>query len=283
MDEEIEDYLSASGKQSGSGAGEVLTAVAMVGAEIGELRAHLGDALQDLTAVREDVTGLHQAVKGLTDLSRQVSELAMVVDELAQEDGSTTPRPVDLAHIPEAERGTALQELADWVHTVLFGGWPWTQGLLRPCWPHHPDLINDLLILKVTYETAYVKGRAHHAVEYRHLLDYVMEVAAERTRSCPTDTRTPHDVPLPPRHDLRAMMTAARDMVLAKVWRMTEQANRARQLGSDELAGQAEAKAAELFATHQITQEEYQAYERRVQRSYAAESARRTDRPADTD
>jgi hypothetical protein len=254
----------------------VLTAVAMVGAEIGELRAHLSDVMGDMTGVRSDITGLRESVNGLTRLSHQVNELAIAVDELAgADDDKKAPKPVDLAHLDDDDRALVLEALANWVRTVLFTGWPWTQNRIRACWPHHPDLINDLLLLMTCYEAAYtVSGRrSHHAVEYRHLLDYVADVADERTRDCDPAR---HEVTLPARNDLGAMTTAARDMVLAKVWRLTEHANQARRLGRDELAAQAENTAAELFDEHKITPTEYQSYEQRIGHSRAAAQHRQT-------
>lgn len=286
MSEELDDYLAASGKPgpdgSGGRASDVLTAVAMVGAELGELRAHLGDVLKDMNGVREDITGLRRAVDTLSALSQQVTDLAVAVDELAQADTDKAPKPVDLEHIADADRATMLEELANWVRTVLFTGWPQAQDPVRACWPHHPELINDLLMLKTAYETAYAakSRRAHHAADFRHLLDYVMDVADERTGSCPADGK-PHPVPLLPRNDLKAAATAARDMVLARVWRMTERANQARRLGRDALAGRARARAMEMFTEHDITQAEYDAYEERVKYSKAVEIARRTQPPAD--
>lgn len=282
-DDEINDYLSVSGTPdpSGSGgrAGEVLTAVAMVGAEIGELRAHLGDVLNDMTALRDDVTKLGQAAAGITQLTAEVHELAAHVDQLAGDEDKKVSKPVDLAHLDDDTRTDVLSELANWVHAVLFTGWPPAAEQIRACWPHHPDLINDLLLLKTAYETAYQTGsrRSHHAVEYRHLLDYITAGADERTRDCPTDLAQ-HEVPLRARNDLGAMNTATRDMVLAKVWRMAEQVTRAHQLGRTELAKQAEDTAKAMFADNQITPAEYEAYEKRVLATRAAERTRKAQR-----
>jgi hypothetical protein len=287
VSEELEDYLDASGKPgpdgSGGRASDVLTAVAMVGAELGELRAHLGDVLKDMNGVREDITGLRRAVDTLSALSQQVTELAVAVDELAQTDSDKAPKPVDLEHIADEDRDAVLQELANWVRTVLFGGWPWTQDRLRGCWSHHPDLINDLLMLKTAYETAYAakSRRAHHAADFRHLLDYVMDVADERTRECPAKLAY-HEVTLPARNDITAVNAAARDMVLARVWRLTEQANRARRLGRDDLAARAQDVATAAFDEHQISKAEYELYEQRVQRSRAAAEARRARQTRET-
>jgi outer membrane murein-binding lipoprotein Lpp len=282
-EEEINDYLAASGTPdptgSGGRTGEVLTAVAMVGAEIGELRAHLGDALKNMTALRGDVTKLGQATAGITRLTAEVHELAAHVDQLAGDEDTKTPKPVDLAHLDDDNRADVLGELANWVHTVLFTGWPQAAEQIRACWPHHPDLINDLLLLKTAYEAAYQTGsrRAHHAVEFRHLLDYITAGADERARNCPTDLNR-HEVSLPARNDLGAMNTAARDMVLAKVWRLTEQVNHARQLGRTDLAEQAGKAAEAMVDDNQITPAEYQAYEKRVRDTHAAARTRKAQR-----
>ena len=283
MSDEINDYLAASGTPdpSGSGgrAGEVLTAVAMVGAEIGELRAHLGDVLKDMASLRGDVTKLGQAAAGITRLAAEVHELAAHVDQLAGDEDKKTPKPVDLAHLDDDNRADVLGELANWVHTVLFTSWPPAAEQIRACWPHHPDLINDLLLLKTAYETAYQTGsrRSHHAVEFRHLLDYITAGADEHTRNCPTDLAQ-HEIPLPARNDLAAMNTAARDMTLAKVWRLTEQVNHARQLGRTDLAAQAGKVAEAMVTDNQITPAEYQAYEKRVTATRTAERTRKAQR-----
>jgi hypothetical protein len=282
MSDEVNDYLGAAGKSNADGSGgpgEVLTAVAMVGAEVGELRAHLADVLNDMTGLRADVTGLGEAVTGLSKLSLEVGQLAAMVDQLLNGDEQNKiPKPVDLANIKPADRTKVLTELLTWVRSVLFDGWPWTQERLRACWPQHPDLINDLLLLKTCYAAAYkaTDRRSHHAVEYRHLLDYVMDVADQRTRQCPAEDQ--HEVPLPPRNDQQAMAAASRDMMLAEVWRLTEQANQARNAGAHDLASQAEDRAAQLFEKYQITPPEYQAYEQRVQDTRVAVRARETQR-----
>jgi hypothetical protein len=279
-EEELNNYLAVSGTPDPSGSGgraaEVLTAVAMVGAEIGELRAHLGDVLKDVASLRGDVTKLGQVTAGITRLAAEVHELAAHVDQLAGSDDTKTPKPVDLAHLDDDNRTDVLGELANWVHTVLFTGWPPAAEQIRACWPLHPDLINDLLLLKTAYEAAYQVGsrRSHHAVEFRHLLDYITAGADERTRDCPTDLAQ-HEVTLPARNDLAAMNTAARDMVLAKVWRLTEQVNHARQLGRTDLAEQARKVAEAMVADNQITPAEYKAYDKRVLATRVAERTRK--------
>jgi hypothetical protein len=285
VSDELGDYLGAAGNPNAGGPGEVLTAVAMVGAEVGELRAHLADVLTDMTGMREDVNGLGKAVARLSSLSIEVGELAAMVDLLVNGDEQNKiPKPVDLANIKPADRSKVLTDLITWVRAVLFDGWPWTQERLRACWPQHPGLVNDLLLLKTCYEAAYKAAgrRSHNAVEYRHLLDYVMDVADQHTRQCPAEGQ--HEVPLPPRNDLAAMTAAARDMMLAEVWRLTEQANQARHAGAHDLASQAEGRAAELFEEYQITPQEYQAYEQRVQHTRVAARTREAQRrPADKD
>jgi len=287
-DEELNNYFAVSGTPDPEATGaeadagvpqQVATAIAMASAGITELRSHFADMLAELGGLRTQVAELARHSDQTSALAQQVAELATTLDELANEDdeGKKNPKPLDLAHIAPGDRTTVITNLAGWVNTVVFTGWPWTQDQIRACWPHHPDLINDMLLLKTTYEAAYQAGnrRAHHAADFRHLLDYITATCEERTRACPTD-HGQHPVPLPARFDAPAAATAARHMQLAEVWTLTVHASTAQQTGDHTAVQEARDRATALIDTYKITQAEYQAYEQHVRadRAHQARQAR---------
>jgi hypothetical protein len=279
-EEELNNYLAVSGTPATEATGteadaqQVATAIAMANAGITELRAHFADVLSELGGLRTQVTNLDRHAAQTSALAQQVAELATALDELASDDeGKKNPKPIDLAHITPADRTTIITNLADWLNTVVFTGWPWTQDQIRPCWPHHPDLINDLLLLKTTYEAAYQAGnrRAHHAADFRHLLDYITATCEERTRTCPAD-HGQHPVPLPARVDAPAAATAARHMQLAEVWTLTDHAKTAHQTGAHTAAQEARDRATALIDAYKITEAEYQAYQQHVRATRAQQT-----------
>ncbi|KAB2376967.1 hypothetical protein [Actinomadura montaniterrae] len=214
-------YLGDLGKASPAGSGnadpgpgQVLSALAILSAEQGETRAHLAELRDHLGDVLEQVGNLDKLVSDVPILSGRLASLTDAVDQLLRQPEDSKTRPVDLAHVPPEERREVLGELVVWVRDVLFTGWPWTQDALRPCWLHHPDLVNGMLWLRAAYNAAYdmPKAQPHAAGDFHRWLDDVMDRAAGRTEQCPEPgAPDPHPVPAAPRDD-----TATLDAVMRR-------------------------------------------------------------------
>lgn len=198
MSEEHEEYLGNLGRPAaqqggpGAGLGEVLTAVAIVGAEVGELRSSqqlVSDRLAEVETRFGEVDGRLGVVGALAD---QVAGLSTAVAQLLGQDDNEEEqedplRPVDLAHIPLENRAEVLGGLVEWVRDVLLPGWPHVRESVRACWVHHPDLVNAMLMVRTGWRTAYdtAGARVHHAVDFHRTLDDVARWADQRTAECP--------------------------------------------------------------------------------------------------
>ncbi|WP_093176135.1 hypothetical protein [Sinosporangium album] len=255
-----------------SGVGPVMSAVAAVSVDVGRVRA----LVEQLTA--EHAAAARQLGR-LMPLAAKVEQLQMQLEQLAEETEQLSAhveqmatqelpsRPVDWAHVPSDARQDWMVELAAWVRDVLFTGWPHAMEELPSCWPLHRDLVNDCAVLRTTYDAAYesADARAHHAVDFRRLLEDVLRSAAARTRGCPTQgSDRPHPVPRSARDDIDQVHAAQRLGLLAELRALVEQANHPSTPQS--LRTEAAEHAKRLFRQHGITQEEYTAYEQMLRR-----------------
>lgn len=245
--------------------------------DVGRLRATVDQLTGEVTAAARQagrlgglpviVGQLQQRVTTVEALASEVAHLSEVVEQLlgAGRGGGgedEPPRPVDWTHVDVDERHEWLIELGSWVRDVLFVGWPHAAERLRPCWPRHREIINDLAALRTVYATAYDHpgGRAHHAIEYRRTLEDVLRAADSHTRECPPPGAAGHRVPLPPRDDAEQVGAAMRVDLIAEIHALAVQANNPH--NPTDLRQAAQDRAQELFHTAGVTPEEYQQYER---------------------
>jgi hypothetical protein len=259
----VNDYLSETGGPSGPGVpdGAVLAGLTTMAAELGELRRRVVEQ-------GERFGPLGDRVDELADLAAEVAELAAAVAELTQQEKSKAPRPVDLAHIPASQMPDELQGLVEWSRDVLFAGWPDARRDIRSCWPRHVELVNAMLWLRTTYETAYVHegGRSHHAADFFRCLADVRTMAATLTRGCPRPGESePHAVPVPLRDDLPALAAAGRTSIIAQTYRLTMQAKDPEI--SEDIRAEARGRVRQMFGELRITKEEYEQYERALKLS----------------
>jgi len=240
--------------------GGVMSALTLLSGEQGELRAELREFREQLGDVLTTVHQLGKSVTALGNLESKVHALTDAVDQLLGQGDADAVRPVDLAHIAPEDRDQVLADLIAWVRDVVFTGWPWTQDKLRPCWLHHPDLINRMLWLRAAYSAAYdqPKARPHAAADWHRWLDDVMAHADRHTANCPSPEE--HTDPPPPRDDLAAMQQRRRAAILADVHRLMQVTARAGYPADRVQAAQQ--RVHDLVTAHNITEDEYQAYVR---------------------
>ncbi|MFI6485857.1 hypothetical protein ACIBH1_48695 [Nonomuraea sp. NPDC050663] len=96
------------------------------------------------------------------------------------------PRPwcwLRMSHTDKAER---LSELADWVREVLMA-WPAAQRAYTPCWSWHWDVVEDLSMLYLAWQTAYLwpgAGVREVADFLDRLLPSALVRASDRLKPC---------------------------------------------------------------------------------------------------
>ena len=240
--------------------GGVMPALTVLAGDIGELRAELREFREQLADVLATVDQLGSRVAALSTLESKVHALTDAVDLLLGQGDADAVRPVDLAHLTHENRGQVLADLVHWVRDVVFTGWPWTQERLRPCWLHHPDLINRMLWLRAAYSAAYdqPKARPHAAADWHRWLDDVMAHADRHTADCPSPEE--HAAPLPPRDDLAVLSAVQqhRRAVLTEITQLMQVTTHAGYPADQVRAAQQRMKA--LIDAHGITEEEYNAF-----------------------
>ncbi|MER7129718.1 hypothetical protein [Streptosporangium saharense] len=248
-----------------------LAALSTISMEVGRVRARLDQALADLATVARQVgpvarltvgvEQLAQRVAAVEALGSEVQGLAAAVEALGAEAGTPPPHPVDWAHAEDRAEWAA--DLVVWVRDVLITGWPAVADRLPGCWPRHRDVLQDIATLRATYEAAYEdpRGRPHHAVEYRRLLEDVLRQAETLTQDC-RKPGLPHPVPGPARDDMAELEAAMRIEVIAEIYALAGQATS--KITPPDLAAAAQARAERLWAEHGVTQEEYRLYDQAV-------------------
>lgn len=292
------DTTGAGGQRDGLlTAASALVDVGALRRDVEELRAGLGDVRDRVAHTR---TGLDELRADLGTLPAGFAELGARVDELAvlgeqvtrlassveklltQDPAGGACRPVNLTQVPADERPACLENLASWLRDVLFTGWPWAQELLRPCWPQHPGIVQDLLLLRSAYACAYedADARAHHGADFRRWLHEIAAASEETTRDC-AQPGTPgwaqHSVPLPARDDTAMATASSRTAVIAQVYALIVQGNDER-LDQD-LRDQALVRADALCNQHGIEQAEYLAYAAAREKSEHDARERKARRP----
>ncbi|MBG0819032.1 hypothetical protein [Planomonospora sp. ID82291] len=255
-----DDYLGDIGPDPrADGSDETMTALVVLGTELGEARAALAELGDRLDKFGERANHLNNRVETLTALSEEVRALsanvAKLLEKPAKEEAPSLV--VDLAHIPKENLPNALAELLSWVRDVLFAGWPHAQTFLGACWPHHPEIVNAMLWLRAAYHAAYdaEDTSPHRAADFYFWLRDILKWAEERTR-CPEDR--PHRLLPERRDDGDVLAEALRRPILAEVYQ-------AMQLGNDPDASPEDVQAARervsrLSQEHGITREEYAEY-----------------------
>ncbi|MFC6002737.1 hypothetical protein ACFPZ0_14510 [Streptomonospora nanhaiensis] len=139
-----------------------------------------------------------------------------------QEDG----RPLDWVQVPADARLAWVRERAEWVRDVLMGNWgDLAQNRLRPCWPLHITLVNDMSLLEWLYEEGYRQRRLLSATDFRRTVEVLLDSAERITRTCPQPgSGVLHPVPETPRDDTAQVDRLGRDLDLARAYALYRQA-----------------------------------------------------------
>lgn len=131
-------------------------------AEVGELRARVDRLTHDHDRDQE-------TIRQLTELAPVVGELSSAVERSglgpaldAREGESSPERPWCWVTMSDAERADALTELAKWIAAVLRARYPHRAAIIRPCWPEHPTVVEELSWLYGEWRQAYLDEDGRH-------------------------------------------------------------------------------------------------------------------------
>ena len=79
------------------------------------------------------------------DLGGRVDELADAIATALEDDGAIAPHAPYFLDMDEDQFRGEAQAVAAWVDGVLLPNYPgYSEGVIRPCWPHHPEALWEL-------------------------------------------------------------------------------------------------------------------------------------------
>lgn len=182
-------------------------------AEVRELRDQVQGLLDRLTESDTTQDHLH---KQLVQLTAVVTALGQAQQQGPEDEGKEPPRPMDWAQVPVDDRPSWMEARARWVREVLLTNYEDAHRRLRPCWPLHTTLLNDMSLLEWIYEDGFGESRRLLSAEiFRRTLEAMLERAERLTRSCPQpESDRIHPVPLPPRDDSAQVTLMRRQLAL---------------------------------------------------------------------
>ncbi|WP_150255219.1 hypothetical protein [Nocardiopsis deserti] len=203
----------ARGEPSASAAAALGEGLGEARAEVRELRNQVQDVLDRLTESTNDQKHLHAQ---LLQLGEVVKALAEAQQQQGPAEDEEPPRPMDWAQVPVDERDSWMEGRARWVRDVLFTNYDDAHTRLRPCWPLHTTLLNDMSLLEWIYDDGFGESRRLISAEsFRRTVETMLERAERLTRSCPQpDSDQMHPVPLPPRDDAAQVALMRRQLAL---------------------------------------------------------------------
>lgn len=140
--------------RGGRGDRDVLSDVA---AELGALRARVDRLEHDHVTDRATITELTDLGNSVADLSETVTAQAAGLGSAPGDAGGEAgPAVWSWVGATWASRADHLRELAVWVRDVLRTRYPARVRILRPCWPWHPTVVEELLALYGVWADAWL-------------------------------------------------------------------------------------------------------------------------------
>ncbi len=132
-------------------------AVAALAIQLSRLRQQI----DSLTAKLDGITGKQQRHDTLlADVSQLRKQIDTILDVL-DTDKEASPATWFWLTMPEQERQAKLDELHDWVETVLRQHYPdYLANQIKPCWPNHPEAIWELSWLYQLWSLTYLTSRS---------------------------------------------------------------------------------------------------------------------------
>ena len=166
--------------------------------------SHDCPAVEDLTALRTAVTGLAREVEGLrrslagaasaAELTR-VADLVADLSQIMNASGTPADPPpswLDLPSDPDVA-ATVLSDLVGWLGQVYLRYSDAARGLPQ-CWLWHPDVVEELLWLRLAWHSAYQSGEASVRAAgdwHDRLRPGVARRIADYTRACSLESHLP--------------------------------------------------------------------------------------------
>lgn len=125
--------------------------VSQLGSDLSELGASQSETQTLVTELRRQLDGIADALASLG---------AAPADGDAGDDAGAV---VDWSRLDRSSAETEWQRLYEWLGTWLVPTYRITLAQLRPCWPHHPEVREDLSWLRACWMYAYRSGTASPA------------------------------------------------------------------------------------------------------------------------
>lgn len=198
------------------------SAAAALGEGLGETRAEVRKLRHEVQNILDQLAKFNNNHKHLHAQFAQLAEIVTALGEAQQQQdqpkGAEPQRPMDWAQVPMDERDSWMKARARWVHEVLLTNYDDAHTRLRPCWPLHTTLLNDMSLLEWIYDDGFGESRRLISAEsFRRTLEAVLERAEHLTRSCPQpESDQMHPVPIPPRDDSAQVWLMRRQLTLQK-------------------------------------------------------------------
>jgi len=127
-----------------------------------EQTARLANVPDDLRALRDHLAGIP------SDIEARLDRLAGQIAAIALGDSAESGPPVSWFDVTDADVAERmLTELADWVKRVV-RRYPESRQLGN-CWMHHPELVEQLIVLRLLWMRAYRNpdGQVEKAAEWQ--------------------------------------------------------------------------------------------------------------------
>jgi hypothetical protein len=119
---------------------------ALLAERLDDLARQVGELARRLTTTEAGVQGLGVSVAEALNLAREVERLSGAVAgaDGGQGPAAVTGHPRVWAVMKDDQYREALRDLARWVTTVLLRRYRFTAAVLPPCWPVHPEAVEEL-------------------------------------------------------------------------------------------------------------------------------------------
>jgi hypothetical protein len=119
---------------------------ALLAERLDELARQVSDLARRVTTTEAGVQGLGVSVAEAAGLAREVERLSGAVagSDGGQGPAAATRHPRVWAAMKDDQYREALRDLSRWVTTVLLKRYRYTAAVLPPCWPVHPEAVEEL-------------------------------------------------------------------------------------------------------------------------------------------
>lgn len=136
-----------------------------------------------MTSEQQHATRLDALEAELATVGELVTELSSTVQDLATEASVRRERACWWPDLDQTQAADAWQRLGDWVYRCLLPRHPAYTHHVRACWRLHPNVIDELTALRVTWIDAYQNPRSRPTAAVEYLGRWLPEAMARIERA----------------------------------------------------------------------------------------------------